>query len=100
MSLLNEKEILDYLMSSDFTEGLNEEESRFLLLKFRYHYRLLYTKNESLKHQLENKIEMLQELEKQLDDAKFHTEEAKKSLEQEKDRKLTWQERFWGKKNI
>ena len=34
-------DILNYLMTSDFNDGLNLEEFKFLLKKFRYYYRLI-----------------------------------------------------------
>jgi len=39
VSELSEGEILDYLMTSDFEEGLNPEEFKFLLFKFRNYYK-------------------------------------------------------------
>jgi hypothetical protein len=41
MQKLTDKDILDYLMTSEFNEGLNLEEFKFLLKKFRYYYRLM-----------------------------------------------------------
>jgi hypothetical protein len=50
---------LEYLMTSDFNEGLTPEELIELLNKFRYEYRLLSGKNTSLIKQLEkNSIEL------------------------------------------
>lgn len=96
---LSENDILDYLMTSDFNEGLTQEESKFLLLKYRYFYRLIYSKNENLNMSLE-------EIKKEFDSIKKDNEklieENRKvllELESEKTRKLSWKERFFGQKN-
>lgn len=44
---------LNYLMTSDFNEGLTPEELLELLNKFRYEYRLLSSKNTSLEKEIE-----------------------------------------------
>lgn len=50
---------LEYLMTSDFNEGLKPEELIELLNRFRYEYRLLSGKNTSLTKELEkNSIEL------------------------------------------
>ncbi len=46
---LSDTDILNYLMISEFNEGLSPDEFKFLLYKFRYFYRMSYGKNESLK---------------------------------------------------
>ena len=49
-SRINDNDILDYLMTSDFNDGYTIDESRLLLLKFRQFYRTLQSTNESLNH--------------------------------------------------
>jgi hypothetical protein len=96
---LSENDILDYLMTSDFNEGLTHEESKFLLLKYRYFYRMIYSKNENLNFSLD-------EIKKDIDSTKKENEKLvemnKKlllELESEKSRKLSWKERLFGQKN-
>ena len=44
---------LNYLMTSDFNDGLTPEELIEMLNKFRYEYRLLSSKNTALEKQIE-----------------------------------------------
>jgi len=44
---------LNYLMTSDFNEGLTPDTYRECLVKFRYEYRLLSGKNTSISKELE-----------------------------------------------
>ena len=96
--LLTEKEILDYLMTSDFNEGLTMEESKFLLLKYRSFYRLSHSVTQQHKDTIEVITKKLEDKESQL---KSHIEKLTKleeELREEKNRKLTLKERFLGKK--
>ena len=43
----SDQEILELLMTSEFNEGLTQEEAKFLLLKSRYFYRLLFARFEN-----------------------------------------------------
>ena len=45
MKELNDDDILEYLMTSDFIENHNPEEYKFLLHKFRFFYRILFNFN-------------------------------------------------------
>lgn len=96
---LNEKDILDYLMTSDFTEGLTQEESKFLLLKYRYHYRIIHSKNQSLNYTIEEMEEKIKNLENNNNQLLKELSDVKNEFETEKTRKLSWKERFFGKKN-
>ncbi len=98
MSYLNEKEIIDYLMTSDFNEGLTQEESRFLLLKFRYHYRLLFARTESQSYLISDKKIELDELKQQIETLNNRLNQSESELHSEINRKLTWRERIIGKK--
>lgn len=100
MTFLNEKEILDYLMTSDFNEGLTQEESRFLLLKFRYHYRVLYSRLESQRYTIDEKISLIDELNEKIEKLENQLLVKEDELNSEKNRKLTWKERLKGKKLI
>lgn len=52
ISNLTDGDILDFLMLSDF-DNLNPEELRFLLLKFRYFYRITSSRNSHLVSDIE-----------------------------------------------
>lgn len=97
----SESDILNYLMTSEFNEGLNPDEFKFLLYKFRYNYRLVYAKNESLLVKLE-KAEMDLEstklnFQKNINNLNSEKEKAEKKFEVLKNRKLSWKERIKGK---
>lgn len=98
MTFINETEILDYLMTSDFNEGLTQEEFRFLLLKFRYHYRILYAKLESQKYKLDEKISEISEIQEKIDKLEKSIADKEEELRNEINRKLTLKERLIGKK--
>lgn len=98
MTFINETEILDYLMTSDFNEGLTQEEFRFLLLKFRYHYRILYAKLESQKYKLDEKISEISEIQEKIDKLEKYIADKEEELRNEINRKLTLKERLIGKK--
>jgi hypothetical protein len=99
---LTDKEILEYLMTSDFNEGLTQDEFKFLLLKYKGYYRVIYTKNERMKYMIEELEDKLIKSEKDIistkDEFTKNINILKKELEDEKNRKLTIRERILGKK--
>ena len=98
--LITEKDILDYLMTSDFNEGLTQEESKFLLLKYRNFYRIMHSKCENLKCTISD---LKSDIEKDKNSIRKYIEDIKNiemELETEKSRKLTWKERFFGIKKV
>ena len=101
---LTSEEILDYLMTSEFNEGLTPDEFKFLLLQFRYFYRLQNGKNENLKNICEDKIKEIEECKKIHQQNINYVLIQKANLENQlnnlKFKKLTWKERFSGKLNI
>ncbi len=98
---LEDNEILNYLMISEFNEGLTPDEFKFLLFKFRYFYRLTNGKAELLKTELEGKIREMN------DNVNLHAQQMnnvlvqKSKIENEynflKSRKLSIKERISGK---
>jgi len=101
MENLTEQEILDYLMTSDFNEGLTPDEFRFLLSKFRNFYRISKGKSDIIKSDLESK-------KKEIDDLKFDNKRSidrvlseKAQIQNEfdmlKNRNLSFRERWTGK---
>ena len=101
---LKDYEILDYLMTSEFNEGLTPDEFKFLLIQFRYFYRILNGKAENIKIQLEYKNSELV-TEKILNEEKVNKLLCEKAnleniLDTLKNKKLTFKERITGKLNI
>lgn len=96
--LLTDKDIMNYLMTSDFDDGLTSEESKFLLLKYREVYRSLYSRHEQSKYTLEEMIKKMEDNEKQMSDNNELLKSIQNELKVEKARELTWKERFYGKK--
>ena len=102
-NLLSESDIIHYLMTSDFNEGLTIEESKFLLLKYRSYYRIMHSKNEHLKDDLSLLTKRLQEREGELgkieERHRIEKDEIESKLNAEKMRRLTLSERILGKKS-
>jgi len=97
---LSENEILDYLMTSDFDEGLTPEEFKFLLKKFRNFYKLVNSRFTTQKDMIDKLGVDIECLKKQFEtDTNQLTSERdivetkyKKLL----NKKLTWKERYKG----
>ena len=101
MKNLSDKDILDYLMTSEFNEGLTPDEFKFLLLRFRYHYRVIYGINQNLRVELDGLKSSLGEKEiitrKEIDNLNTEIWRSEKKYNQLINRKLTWKERIKGK---
>jgi hypothetical protein len=98
---LNDEELLDLLMTSEFENNLSPVEFKFLLNKWRYFYRLQNGRLERIKQDLEFKFEKVKE---DVDGVKRENYQllvagAQKDdlIHQMKNRKLTWKERWTGK---
>jgi hypothetical protein len=102
ISGLDDEQLLEYLLTSDYIENYKPEEYRYLLHKFKYYYRILWGRKKLELGELEMKIKFLEsELESK---EKTIYEELTKSANlqnkidlSEKERKLTWRERIMGK---
>lgn len=101
ISELKDDEILELLMTSDYEQDYKPEELKYLLLKWRYFYRLLYGKFEVSKTDLTYEIKRLNEelkskndmlMDSQIENSKLHD-----SIHSLKNRKLTFKERLSGK---
>lgn len=97
---------LNYLMTSDFNEGLTPEKFVELLLRFRYEYRSLSGKNssyekeiEKLKLQNENLSGLLYETEIKLNSKIALIEDELHFTTNRLNKDLTWKERIFGKIN-
>lgn len=98
--LLTENDIFNYLMTSEFDEGLTQEEAKFLLLKYRSFYRVLYSKYDQLKTTHDDRPIIIEKLKQEILDLEQQLQKSKDDLSDEKVRKLTWKERFFGEKII
>ena len=102
ISELNDEDILNFLMTSDFNEGdYSPTELKYLLLKWRYFFRLLQGKNDKIKSKFEGDIQKL-EYDKELanntiSNLSLRIMEKDDLIHSLKDRKLTIRERWKGK---
>ena len=98
---LTEQDILDYLMTSEFTEGLTPDEFKFLLIKFRNFYRVSNGKSEYLKVELDYKLKEIVDIKAGYEITISNILSEKANLENElnsiKNRELSWKERLTGK---
>ena len=102
ISELNDEDILNFLMTSDFNEGdYSPAELKYLLLKWRYFFRLSQGKNDQIKSKFEGDIQQL-EYDKELanntiSNLSLRIMEKDDLIHSLKDRKLTIKERWKGK---
>jgi hypothetical protein len=101
ISELSDEDVLNFLMTSEFTDDYSPAELKYLLVKWRYFYRLSQGRNEQIKvkgegdiQQLENEKEILNNTISQLS---FRIIDKDKLINSLKDRKLTMKERWSGK---
>lgn len=99
---LTDDEIIEYLMTSDFVENYRPEEYKFLLLKFKSFYRILYGNFTRVKGDLQFELDKnknyANSLELQLENSQNEISKLKDNLNNYKEvRKLTWIERIKGK---
>ena len=101
MQNFSEKDILDYLMTSEFNEGLTPDEFKFLLYKFRYHYRLTFGINQNLKLEIDYLKKSIEETEsttkKMIEIANNEKVKSETNYNRLINKKLTWKERIKGK---
>ena len=104
ISELTEEEILDFLMTSDFENEFKPDEFKYLLLKWRYFYRVIHGKYELLKTDSSYDVSKLEEnikfLEKEITSLQTMLTEKNEDLTQIKARKLSLKERLTGKINL
>jgi hypothetical protein len=101
ISELKDEEILDFLMTSEFDNDYKPEELKYLLLKWRYFYRILHSKKELIETDKQGEINKLKEEVKSLNIVigEMMTESDKKDIliQNLKNRKLSLKERISGK---
>lgn len=101
ISELKDDEILDFLMTSEFTDDYKPEELKYLIFKWRHFYRLLYSNKELIKTEKDGEINKLKDEIKSLNDSIGNLLESgsKKDMliQNLKNRKLSFKERLYGK---
>jgi hypothetical protein len=102
ISELNDEDILNFLMTSEFNEGdYSPSEFRYLLTKWRYFHRFFQGRNEQTKMTLEDTIKKLEEqlenTKKSEFDAQVKVADKDNLINSLKSRKLTYKERWSGK---
>lgn len=101
ISELKDDEILDFLMTSDYDEDYKPEEFKYLLFKWRYFYRVLYSNKELIKTESEGNTRKLSDEIESLNKTigQLVTESDKKDIliQNLKNRKLSFMERISGK---
>jgi hypothetical protein len=101
ISELSDEDVLNFLMTSEFTDDYSPAELKYLLVKWRYFYRLSQGRNEQIKvkgegdiQQLENEKNILNNTISQLSSRVLEKDDLINSL---RNRDLTWKERWKGK---
>jgi FtsZ-binding cell division protein ZapB len=98
---LSDEDILDFLMTSEFIGDFKPDELKYLLLKWRYFYRMQHGRLEVSKADLEKYkldcVELNKLLESERNSLKSEIANLEDEVHQLKQRKLTWRERLSGK---
>jgi hypothetical protein len=98
---LSDEEILNFLMTSEFEDNYSPDELKYLLLKWRYFYRLFHGKYERLRDDNISDISMLksevQTLNNNIINLQVDVASRDNLIDSMKNRKLTWKERLTGK---
>ena len=101
ISELNDEEILNLLMTSEFENNLSPTEFKFLLKKWRFFYRILHGRMDRVKDDSNYNIDMLKGEVEALKEQNYlvMVESAQRQdlIDILKNRKLTWKERWTGK---
>lgn len=98
---LKDDEILDFLMTSEFENDYKPEELKYLLVKWRYFYRLLHGNSERFKtdilFEMEKKEDIIDLNEKRINSLMVESSDKQNIIDSMKNRKLTFKERFYGR---
>ena len=101
ISELNDEEILELLMTSEFDGDLSPKELKYLLYKYRYFYRLLHGRLERIKTDnegiIENKNDKINSLNNSVTNLQVENANKENIIHGLENRKLTWRERWTGK---
>jgi hypothetical protein len=101
ISELQDDEILDFLMTSELEDDYKPEELKYLLIKFRYFYRIIYSNRELVKNEKDGEISNLKSEIKSLNtnigDLMSSSDKKDLLIQNLKNRKLSLKERISGK---
>lgn len=101
ISELKDDEILDFLMTSEFEDDYSPSELKYLLVKWRYFYRILHGNSERKIVKLEGDIndlnEGLENAKNQISILKSEILSKENIIGSLKNRNLSWKERITGK---
>lgn len=101
ISELSNEDILNFLMNSEFEDDYSPSELKYLLMKWKYFYRVSQGRNEQLRNHYEGVVYALEEKikikESNETGLQIQILAKDKQIESLKNRKLTWKERFSGK---
>lgn len=101
---LNNDEILEYLMTSDFNENLNKDELKALLVKFREFYRYMYSLKDNKvidrDYQIKKLKEEIESKNNEIIKLNFKNSDLENKRNLLKNRKLTLLERLKGKLDL
>lgn len=98
-NLLTDKDIYNYLMTSDFVEDMSPEQLKFLLHKFRGFYRIAYGKLEQSNSKIEDLDKDILRLKKDIEHQKEKLSYMNDTVNGILNKKLTIKERLFGKIN-
>ena len=101
ISELNDEDVLNFLMTSEFEGDYSPAELKYLLVKWRYFFRLFQGRSEQTKMNLEDrllKIEEQLEIKKKSEfDLQVELAKNEDLISSIKNRDLSWKERWTGK---
>jgi uncharacterized coiled-coil protein SlyX len=101
ISELKDDEILEFLMTSEFEDDYSPTELKYLLVKWRYFYRLKNGDMERISVDLEGKIKNLEEKfkaqEREKTNLQIQLADSQNIIDSMKHRNLTFKERWSGK---
>jgi hypothetical protein len=101
ISELRDDEILEFLMTSDFEDDYSPSELKYLLIKWRYFYRLQNGASERKSVDFEGKIQQLESKLKAEESKNINLQiqlaDTQNTIDSMKNRHLTFKERFSGK---
>ena len=98
---LNDNEMLEVLLSSEFSENLKDKEYIYLLNKFKFFYRNLYSVYSRLKNEIDlfnkNSDSNIENLKKQIENLQIENANLKNKINRMGNKKLSYKERITGK---
>ena len=101
ISNLNDEDALEILMTSDFVDNYKPSEYKEMLLKYRYFYRMLFSRMERIRDDKQFEIERLSDevdrLNELVTSIGLESREKDNIIDSMKNRRLTFKERFFGK---